>query len=179
MRMKNSARASPPSWRYATALAWYRISPTEASGSPGVGTPMVAPAGAARRAQARAWSRSRSARRGWRLTARGLLEAHVHRYPVSRGEQLEILVGVIQARHGRLAQRQRELHTQARRQSLGVVVELVPAAEKQVIVERVFRAPVHLLGVVGRMGEFGRGDEPAVAALEHIKRAPDAEEGRQ
>src|SRR5437667_5615589 len=123
MRIENSARPSRGPWRNAVAAAWKRRSPTEVAGSPaGCWWAPRVPAPKAAISPARTSETTRRPGRV-RLTApTSGSEAHVERNVMRVRKEFQILVRVIESRHGGLDDRQRELHPESGGEPLGVVV---------------------------------------------------------
>src|SRR6516162_436946 len=93
---------------------------------------------------------------GWSARARRRAggagsEGEGEREAMGAPQVLHVGVGVVEVRHA--SDRDREVEPGAARDPLGVVVDVVAAAQKGVLVERVLGADVEPLGVVGRMGE--------------------------
>src|SRR5204862_5302299 len=123
-RIENSARASRVPWRNGTAAAWNRRSPTEVAGSP-AGCWWAAPRVTAPTAAMSPARASEAARRPGRvrLTApTSGSEAHVERNVMRVRKEFQILVRVVESRHGGLDDGQRELHPESGGESLGVVI---------------------------------------------------------
>src|SRR5262245_45406721 len=89
---------------------------------------------------------------------RGRLEAQAEAHAMHLAQVAHVRERVVQIRR-RVQRAHREVDPGARRQSFGVIVDVISAADEQEVLVAVLGAHVHALGVVRRVRELERADQ--------------------